>query len=222
MRVVVNAAMSVDGKLATPRREQLDISGPADFDRVDALRSEVDAVLVGSGTVLTDDPSLTVDDPSRLDRREAVGQPRQPARVVADSRAQLGREARILDDAGRSFVLVSEVAPAEAVTDLEAAGATVIRAGEDRVDLTAGLAALEEYNLSSLLAEGGGELIFSLFEADLVDELTVYIAPFLIGGRDATTLADGDGFLEGFPEMELEAIERIDDGVLLRYDVIVP
>jgi 2,5-diamino-6-(ribosylamino)-4(3H)-pyrimidinone 5'-phosphate reductase len=220
MRVVVNAAMSADGKLATRRREQLRISGPGDFDRVDALRAEVDAVLVGVGTVLADDPSLTVDDPDRLEARAAAGRARQPARIIADSRARTPTDARVLDDTARSVVLVSTAAADRAVADLEAAGADVVRAGDDRVDLAAGLAALEERGLDSVLAEGGGELIFSLFEAALVDELSVYVGSFVIGGRDAPTLADGEGFVEAFPQLSLRAVDRVDDGVLLRYDVI--
>lgn len=219
MRVVVNAAMSVDGKLATRRREPLRISGPADFDRVDALRTEVDAVLVGVGTVLADDPSLTVDDRGRIETRIADGRPGQPARVVADSRARTPTDARVLDDAARSIVLVSNAAPAESAAELEAAGAEVLRVGDDRVDLGAGFGALEDHGIDSILAEGGGELIFSLFAADLVDELSVYVGSFVIGGRDAPTLADGEGFVERFPPLELASIDRVDDGVLLRYDV---
>ncbi|MFB6353810.1 MAG: 2,5-diamino-6-(ribosylamino)-4(3H)-pyrimidinone 5'-phosphate reductase [Halobacteriales archaeon] len=219
MRVVVNAATSVDGKLATRRRAQLRISGPEDLDRVDALRAEVDAVLVGVGTVLSDDPGLTVDDPDRLAAREADGRPRQPARVVADSRARTPSDARILDDVARTVVLVAEAADAGSVAGLEEAGADVVRAGDERVDLPAALETLEDHGLETVLAEGGGELVFSLFEAGLVDELSVYVGSLVIGGRDAPTLADGDGFVEDFPELSLTGTERLDDGVVLRYAV---
>jgi 2,5-diamino-6-(ribosylamino)-4(3H)-pyrimidinone 5'-phosphate reductase len=219
MRVVANAAMSVDGKLATRRRHQLAISGPSDFDRVDALRAEVDAVLVGVGTVLADDPSLTIDDPERSGARGSSGRTRQPARVVADSRGRTPTDARVLGDTAPSFVLVADAAPSDEVDRIEAAGATVMRAGEERVDLAAALAALADHGVESLLAEGGGELLFSLFEAALVDELSVYVGSFVIGGRDAPTLADGEGFVEEFPELDLLDVERVDEGVLLRYDV---
>ncbi len=219
MRVVANAAMSVDGKLATRRRNQLAISGPSDFDRVDALRAEVDAVLVGIGTVLADDPSLTIDDPERSGARRSSGGTRQPARVVADSRGRTPTDARVLDDTARSFVLVADAAPPDDVDRVEAAGATVLRAGEERVDLAAALAALADHGIESLLVEGGGELLFSLFDAALVDELSVYVGSIVIGGRDAPTLADGEGFVEEFPELDLRDVERVDEGVLLRYDV---
>ena len=219
MRVVVNAAMSADGKLSTRRREQVAISGPADFDRMDALRAESDAVMVGVGTVLADDPHLTLDDPERQSARRERDESAHPARVVADSRARTPTDARILDDLATTYVLVSEVAPGERTAALESAGARVVTAGDDRVDLAAALPVLEREGVERLMVEGGGELIFSLFDADLVDELRVYVGSTVVGGRDAPTLADGEGFVDEFAELTLEAVERIDDGVLLRYAV---
>ncbi|MFC4550957.1 MULTISPECIES: 2,5-diamino-6-(ribosylamino)-4(3H)-pyrimidinone 5'-phosphate reductase [Halorussus] len=219
MRVVVNAAMSADGKLSTRRREQVAISGPADFDRMDALRAESDAVMVGVGTVLADDPHLTLDDPERQSARRERDESAHPARVVADSRARTPTDARILDDLATTYVLVSEVASAERTAALESAGARVVTAGDDRVDLAAALPALEREGVERLMVEGGGELIFSLFDAGLVDELRVYVGSTVVGGRDAPTLADGEGFVDEFTELTLEAVERIDDGVLLRYAV---
>jgi len=219
MHVVVNAATSVDGKLSTRRRDQVAISGPDDFERVDALRAESDAVMVGVGTILADDPSLTVDDPDRRQARLDRGEPANPARVVADSRVRTPANARILDDRAETILLVSTEAPPGFVSEMEGHGATVIQAGDDRVDLTAAFDALADHGVDRLMVEGGGTLIFSLFEANLVDELSVYVGSRVIGGREAPTLADGDGFVEDFPHLRLEAVERIDDGVLLEYDV---
>jgi len=219
MRVVVNAATSVDGKLSSRRREQIAISGPEDFDRVDALRADSDAVMVGVGTVLADDPHLTLDDPDRQAARRERGDPPQPARVVADSRARTPADARILDDAARTYVLVAETAPAERVEALAASGARIVTAGEDRVDLPTALGTLEREGVEQVMVEGGGELIFSLFEASLADELRLFVGSTLIGGRDAPTLADGEGFVEAFPDLDLTNVERVDDGVLLEYAV---
>lgn len=219
MRVVVNAAMSIDGKLSSRRREPIEISGPADFDRVDALRAESDAIMVGVGTVLADDPHLTVDDPERIEARRARGDAEQPARVVADSQARTPPDARICDDAATTYVLVSEAAPSDAVTALRDAGLEVVEAGTEQVDLARALAALETRDITQLMVEGGGTLIFSLLAEGLVDELSVYVGPFVIGGADAPTLADGEGFLGDFPELELDAVERLDDGVLLRWEI---
>ncbi|PSQ28041.1 2,5-diamino-6-(ribosylamino)-4(3H)-pyrimidinone 5'-phosphate reductase [Halobacteriales archaeon QS_9_68_17] len=217
MRVVVNAAASADGKLSHRGREQVAISGPEDFDRVDRLRAESDAVMVGVGTVLADDPHLTLDDPEPTDERVAGDDPAHPARVVADSRGRTPPDARILDDAATTYVLVSEAASTERVADLQDAGAGIVTAGRERVDLAAALDDLADRGVGQVMVEGGGEVIFSLFEAGLVDELSVFVGGTVIGGRDAPTLADGEGFVEDFPSLSLAGVERLDDGVLLRW-----
>jgi 2,5-diamino-6-(ribosylamino)-4(3H)-pyrimidinone 5'-phosphate reductase len=220
MHVTVNAAISADGKLSSREREQITISGPDDFDRVDALRAESDAVMVGVGTVLADDPSLTIDSAERIEERRDRDQPPHPARVVADSRIRTPPDASVLDETADSFLLVSDAAPTDFLAQMEENGATVISTGENRVDLSAALAQLESHGIDRLMVEGGGEIIYSLFEAELVDRLSVFVGPLVIGGREAPTLADGEGFVEEFPELELDGVERTDDGVVLEYDVL--
>jgi 2,5-diamino-6-(ribosylamino)-4(3H)-pyrimidinone 5'-phosphate reductase len=220
MRVVVNAAMSADGKLSSRRREQIAISGPDDFDRVDALRAGSDAVMVGVGTVLADDPHLTLDDPERQSARQDRNESAHPARVVADSKARTPPDARILDDTATTYLLISAAAPTDRIEKLEKTGARLITAGEERVDLTEAISALDREGVEQLMVEGGGELIFSLFGDQLVDKLRVFVGSKVIGGREAPTLADGEGFVTEFPELELDDVARIDDGVLLRYAVI--
>jgi 2,5-diamino-6-(ribosylamino)-4(3H)-pyrimidinone 5'-phosphate reductase len=217
MRVVVNAAMSADGKLSTRERTQVPISGPTDFERVDELRAESDAVMVGIGTVLADDPSLTVDDPVRTAIREADGEPIQPARVVADSECRTPLDADVLDDEARTYLLASKAAPEARITELTESGANVIVTGEDRTDLREALGELEAEGIDQLMVEGGGEVIYSLFDAGLVDELSVYVGSTVIGGRDAPTLLDGEGFTEDLPRLSLLGVERIDDGVLMEW-----
>jgi 2,5-diamino-6-(ribosylamino)-4(3H)-pyrimidinone 5'-phosphate reductase len=221
MHVVVNAATSVDGKLSSRERTQVAISGADDFDRVDAVRAESDAVMVGVGTVLADDPSLTVKASDRVRDREDRGEPAQPTRVVADSTARTPPDAAVVDDRAQTVVLVGGAAPADRRGALASDSTDVVVAGDaDRVDLADGLAALADRGIEALMVEGGGELVFSLFDAALVDELRVYVGSLVVGGRDAPTLVDGDGFVDpDFVDLSLDAVERVDDGVLLTYRV---
>jgi len=218
MYVIVNAAASADGKLSSRRREQIAISGADDFARVDRLRAESDAVAVGVGTVLADDPHLTVkDDDLRAQRRED-GRPANPARVVVDSSGRTPTDAAILDDAATTYVCLSEDAPVDRRAAL-ADRAELLTAGDERVDLLRAFATLQERGLERIMVEGGGELIFSLFEAGLVDELRLFVGPKIIGGRDAPTLADGEGFVADFPTLELADVDRLDNGVVLTWRV---
>lgn len=221
MHVVVNVAVSADGKLSTRARQQVRISGPDDAERVDRLRADCDAVLVGIGTVLADDPSLTVKDSDRRLARRDHGETTNPARVVVDSMARTPLDARVVDDEARTYVLVGDGAPNDRLASLEEAGAEVVAAGHERVDLSDAFDVLEEHGIDRLLVEGGGEVVYSAFEAGLVDDLTAFVGPLIVGGRDAPSLADGEGFVDvaDFVELELQDVERIDEGVLLRWRV---
>lgn len=221
MHVLVNTAMSADGKLSSRRREQIAISGEADFARVDRLRAESDAVMVGVGTVLADDPSLVRHDEAHRAEQHGPDAP-PPARVVADSRCRTPPDAAILAGEPETYVLTTEDAPLARRERLDAEGASVVAAGDGRVDLAAGLDALSADGIDRLMVEGGGELIFGLFEAGLVDELTVFVGPVVIGGADAPTLADGPGFVdrEVFPELELTGTQELDGGIVLSWDVV--
>lgn len=211
MHVHANAAVSVDGKLATRRRRQIAISGPNDFERVERLRAEADAVMVGVGTVLADDPRLTVD-AAHLGEDED-----QPARVVLDSQGRTPADARVLSAAAETYLVTAEGADIDHLDGR--ARRLPVPTTDGRVDVDAALDRLAAAGHEHLLVEGGGEVLFSLFEAGAVDALTVFTSPAIIGGRDAPTLADGAGFTTRFPRLRLEAVDRLDDGVLCRYRV---
>lgn len=219
--VHVNVAMSADGKLSTRERRQVRISGPADFARVDRIKAESDAVMVGIGTVLADDPSLTVKSPDLQVMRIAQGMPGHPVRIVVDSMARTPPDASILHKGeGERIIACSERANPEKKAVL-GCSATVLVAGRDRVDLPLLLSLLHERGIRRLMVEGGGTLIAGLFSAGLVDELTCFVGNMIIGGSDAPTLADGPGFIDEdtFVRLSLSGMEQMDDGVLLTWHV---
>ncbi len=219
--VIVNVAMSADGKLSTRERRQVKISGMEDFARVDRLKAGCDAVMVGIGTVLADDPSLTVKSPDLKKQRMDEGHPEHPVRVVIDSRARTPLTASILTKGdGLRVVAVSGRADPDRVAALRGK-ATVIVAGENEVDLARVLDELGAMGIRSLMAEGGGTLIAGLVRAGLIDEFYTYVGSIVIGGRDAPTPADGPGWTkeDEFARLTLAEVTRMDDGVLLHWTV---
>jgi 2,5-diamino-6-(ribosylamino)-4(3H)-pyrimidinone 5'-phosphate reductase len=220
-RVHVNVAMSADGKLSTRERRQVKISGSADFARVDRMKAESDAVMVGIGTVLSDDPSLTVKSPELRTLRRERGLPEHPARIVVDSRLRIPPEASILNKGeGLRIIACSEKADSRRKESLEPY-ASIITAGKREVDLSFLLSRLYEKGIRRLMVEGGGTLIWGLFSKGLVDELTCFIGNMIIGGSTAPTLADGEGFIDEslFTRLSLYRIDRMDHGALLFWKV---
>jgi 2,5-diamino-6-(ribosylamino)-4(3H)-pyrimidinone 5'-phosphate reductase len=218
--VFINAAMSADGKLSTVERRQIRISGDLDFARVDELRASSDAVMVGIGTVLTDDPSLTVKSADLRQARRERGLEENPARIVVDSKARVSPDADIFRKGeGLRIVAVSKAAPEDKV-DVLRRQATVITAGEDRVDLALLLSSLKDMGIDRLMVEGGARLNWGLLNRGLVDEIYTFVGNMIIGGSSAPTLADG----EGFPEKRIQKLELLDtevigEGILLHWKV---
>ncbi len=204
-RVTVNCAMTADGKLAGRSRRQLRISSREDMDRVKALRASSDAILVGVGTIISDDPHLTV---------KGLPPERNPLRVVLDSNGRTPADAKVLDANARTLIATS--------VDCQRTwpGAETARCGQGRVDLGALMDALGERGVRTLMVEGGGETIFSFFQAGLVDRYLVFVGSQIVGGRDSPTPADGDGFQDGAGiRLTLVDAEVLGDGVLLSYEV---
>lgn len=219
--IFVNLAMSADGKISTRKRHQVKISGETDFQRVDQIKADADGIMVGIGTVLSDNPSLTVKSTELRAARRDGGHDEHPVRIIVDSAARTPPDADILTKGeGRRIVAVSMSAPADRVRLLQER-AEVITTGEDGIDLARLMDELGRRGIRRLMVEGGGTLIWGLFQAGLVDEFITYIGSLVIGGRDAPTPVDGEGFVaeNEFPHLELTGIEQIDDGVLLRWTV---
>lgn len=176
---------SVDGKIAS-RTGDSRLSCPYDLRRLHSLRASLDAVMVGAGTIIADDPRLTV--------RYVRG--RNPVRVVVDGRLRSPISARVFSDGeARTVVLTSEAGEGGKAEELRRRGVEVVVAGRGpRLSGSEILSALSRIGIRSVLVEGGGDLIWSLVREDLVDEFRVTISPFIIGGEAARTAVEGEGF----------------------------
>ena len=219
--VIVNAAMSADGKLSTRERRQVKISGAQDFNRVDRLKAGSDAVMVGIGTILADDPSLTVKGKECRDNRIGRSVDEHPVRIVVDSHARTPPDAKVLHkEPGKRVIAVAKQADAKKVAELKKF-ATVIVAGDEKVDLKTLMDELGRQGIRRVMVEGGGTLIAGLIAADLVDEIYTFVGNIIIGGKDAPTLADGPGFIREseFCRLTLLEARKIEDGVLLHWTV---
>lgn len=185
--VKINAAMTIDGKIATVSGDSK-ISSIKDLNRVHKLRSSVDAIMVGISTVLVDNPMLSV----RLSKRLGT----DPVRIIIDSTARIPLTSRILRSAHDSITIVAVTnrARASRIKKIQERGAMVIVAGNRVVDLQNVLSIAHNIGIQTVLVEGGGELNWSLLRQGLVSELIVTIAPMIVGGRTATTLVDGNGY----------------------------
>jgi 2,5-diamino-6-(ribosylamino)-4(3H)-pyrimidinone 5'-phosphate reductase len=180
-KVIINYACSLDGKIAFPDKSRARLSSEEDKRRVHLLRSKVDAILVGVGTILADDPSLLVKD-------KYVRNPKQPLRIILDSRCRTPRTAKCLGPGARTLIVTS------GRCDRGVAGAEILRCGEGEVDLPLLLDYLWKKGIRSLLVEGGGTVLWSFISQRFFDEIYVYIAPIEIGGSRSPTGADGPGF----------------------------
>jgi 2,5-diamino-6-(ribosylamino)-4(3H)-pyrimidinone 5'-phosphate reductase len=222
--VFINVAMSADGKLSTRKRRQVRISGQEDLKRVDQCKANSDAIVVGIGTVLADDPSLTIKSPDLRERRISQGKEEHPIRVVVDSRCRIPLDSAILHKGkGRRVVACSQKAEYEKVQALESC-ATIIRTCGDVVDLAVLVDELASLGAKKIMVEGGGSLIWSFLNAGLVDEISCFIGNMIIGGKDAPTLADGLGFVDedSFIQLTLAEARPLDNGILLRWHVTNP
>ncbi|MGI0148196.1 MAG: 2,5-diamino-6-(ribosylamino)-4(3H)-pyrimidinone 5'-phosphate reductase [Thermoplasmata archaeon] len=207
-RVIINAAMSVDGKIALSDGKAVRLSSEEDLRRVHRLRADVDAILVGVGTVLMDDPKLTV--------KSEYAKGRNPLRVVLDSDGKIPEQAHVLDGSAPTLIVTSEE------STREFPHAEVLRCGKDEVDLALLLDRLASRGIKRILVEGGSTVIWSFLRQRLVDEVKVFIRSRVVGGHSAPTLAGGQGAisLEDSIRLRLDRTERLGDGILLEYSVV--
>ena len=214
-QVTINAAMTVDGKIATAKGDSK-ISSDHDLRRVHRLRSSVDAIIVGISTVIADNPMLSA--------RTSKNELENPVRVIIDSTARIPLNSKLLKSACKikTIVAVTKRAPKYKISKIENAGAIVIIAGTSSVDLREVFLFLKRIGIKKILVEGGGELNWSFFSLRMVNQLIVTLAPIIVGGRKATTLVEGDGYakISKAIKMKLKKIRKHNSGeVVLFYKV---
>jgi diaminohydroxyphosphoribosylaminopyrimidine deaminase / 5-amino-6-(5-phosphoribosylamino)uracil reductase len=198
----LKAAITLDGKIATVRGESKWITGSAARDDVMRLRDRHDAVMVGIGTVLADDPALTA----------RITDARDPVRVVVDSRLRTPLKAQVARPG--TIIACTRRAPLARERALVARGVQVWRLGDARVDVKRLAKRLAAAGLLAVLVEGGGELHASLLAAGLGDELVIYIAPKLVGGPAKSWVGgDGIGRLAKAHRFELDTPVQLGDDV---------
>lgn len=212
LQVLINAAMTIDGKIATNLGDSA-ISSKQDLRRLHRLRSSVDAIVIGISTVIVDNPRLTV----RLVKRCGT----TPVRIIVDSTGRIPLDSKILKSASKinTIVAVTSRTSDKRIDKIKSAGAMVIVAGARTVDLKELFCILKKMGFNKILVEGGGELNWSILQLGIVNELMVTVAPRIVGGRTATTLVEGDGYtrISESIKTDLIKISRQNNGEVILY-----
>jgi diaminohydroxyphosphoribosylaminopyrimidine deaminase/5-amino-6-(5-phosphoribosylamino)uracil reductase len=214
--VTLKGGVTLDGKIADWRGASRWITGEAARAHAHRLRSEADAIVVGIGTVVRDDPELSV----RLQRPW----PREPYRVVLDPGGWTPPGARLIraGTPARALIAVADAAPTDRIERLAGTGATVLSCPtrDGRIDLAARLAELFAREARAVLVEGGGETHAAFLEAGLVDRVAVFVAPLLLGGREAASLVGGPGRdLKEAVRLGPLSVTHLGDDLLVEADV---
>lgn len=207
--VTLKFACSLDGKIATVAGESQWISGIESRKFTHHLRDINDAILVGVGTVLADNPNLTT--------RLIVG--KNPVRVIVDSNARTPLDSKVVTDkSARTIIATTSNAPIEKISALKNCGVEIITAGNGkRVDLEILMRKLAEREITSILVEGGGTIHFAMLSAGLVDKIFAFVAPKIIGGVNALTAVEGAGFEKLSDAVALKNLttERLGNDILI-------
>ena len=208
--VILSAATSVDGKIAT-RTGDSKLSSKQDSIRLHKLRSKVDAILVGKNTVLRDDPLLTV--------RHTRG--KNPIRIILDSKGAISKKSKILQTSNKipTIIAVSKKISKANFDKLHKFPVEIIIAGQNSVNIKLLLKKLSEKKIKTILVEGGGTINWEFIKYNLFDELIITLSPFLIGGNNAISFVGGQGFtkISNSSSLYLKSIKRLKNHLVLHY-----
>ena len=208
--VILNAATSIDGKIATKNGDSK-LSSSEDLKRVHKLRSQVDAILVGKNTVLRDNPLLTV--------RKVKG--KNPIRIIVDSKGTIPSKTRILQTSKSipTIIAVSKSISKSNLEKLKKFPVEIIISGTSNVNLKSLLRILYKKKISKILVEGGGTINWEFIKNNLFDELFITVSPYIIGCSDSISFAEGTGFSKVLdsPKLSLKSIRRLKNHLVLYY-----
>ncbi len=208
--VILSAATSIDGKIAT-RTGDSKLSSKQDSVRLHKLRSKVDAILVGKNTVFQDNPLLTV--------RHTRG--KNPIRIVLDSKGTISKKSKILQTSDKipTIIAVSKSITKLNFYKLKKFPVQVIVAGENFVNIKLLLKKLLDKKIKTILVEGGGTINWEFIKQNLFDELIITLSPCIIGGNDAISFVQGQGFkrISNSPKLRLKLIKRLKNHLVLYY-----
>jgi 2,5-diamino-6-(ribosylamino)-4(3H)-pyrimidinone 5'-phosphate reductase len=210
--VILSAAMTIDGKIASIAGDS-ELSDEDDWKEVHKLRTQVDGIIVGKGTIIKDDPKL------HIKFYDHTGY----FRIVVDSNLTIPIESKVITfqpEIYDTLICTTENVSIEKIRLFEQKKVKVLQSGKgERVDLKELLPILKEYGINTILLEGGGTLNWSFIENDLIDEIRLTIAPWIVGGKDATNIVDGIGFntMKEAPRFKLVELRNRNNYVILKY-----
>jgi len=208
--VILSAATSIDGKIATITGDS-NLSSKEDRVRLHKLRSKVDAILVGKNTILRDNPLLTV--------RYTRG--KNPIRIILDSKGTISEKSKILQTSNEvpTIIAVSKKISKSNFDKLRKFPVEVISVGKNSVNIKLLLKKLSDRKIKTILVEGGGTVNWEFIKQNLFDELIITVSPFLIGGIDAISFLQGQGFkkISNSPNLHLKSIKRLKNHLVLNY-----
>jgi len=208
--VILSAAISIDGKIAT-RTGNSKLSSTEDFVRLHKLRTKVDGILIGKNTVMKDNPLLTV--------RHTRG--KNPVRIILDSKGEISIKSKILQTSNKvpTIIAVSKQITKSNLQKLNNFPVEIITTGEKSVNIKSLLKKLSEKQITTILVEGGGTVNWEFIKQNLFDELIITISPSLIGGNNAISLVQGKGFdkISKSPKLRLKSIKRLKNHLVLNY-----
>jgi len=212
--VTAKFAVSLDGKIATKSGDSKWISGEEARKYVHNLRYISDAIMAGVNTVLVDDPQLT----ARCGGTGGTAK-KQPLRVIVDGKGHTPSTARVFSEPGKTLLALGKLAKAEEKATFTGIGAELLElpSAEGLVDLKKLLKALGERGITSVLVEGGGILLGSLFDEGLVNKVIAFIAPIIIGGQEAKTAVGGKGVDKVVDSLKLErvSVEKLGEDLVV-------